>query len=40
MRPDGIIIAIDGPAGVGKSTVGRLVADRVGYSFIDRKSVV
>ncbi|PIU20527.1 MAG: cytidylate kinase [Elusimicrobia bacterium CG08_land_8_20_14_0_20_59_10] len=34
MRPDGIIIAIDGPAGVGKSTVGRLVADRVGYSFI------
>ena len=34
MRPDGIIIAIDGPAGVGKSSVGKLVAGRVGYSFI------
>ncbi|HBA61147.1 MAG TPA: (d)CMP kinase [Elusimicrobia bacterium] len=34
MRPNGIIIAIDGPAGVGKSTVGKMVADRVGYSFI------
>jgi len=34
MRPNGIIIAIDGPAGVGKSTVGKMVADRLGYSFI------
>ncbi len=34
MRPNGIIIAIDGPAGVGKSTVGKLVAERLGYSFI------
>ncbi len=34
MRPNGIIIAIDGPAGVGKSTVGKLVAGRLGYSFI------
>lgn len=34
MRQNGIIIAIDGPAGVGKSTVGKLVAKRLGYSFI------
>ncbi len=34
MRSDGIIVAIDGPAGVGKSTVGKLVAGRLGYRFI------
>ena len=32
-RPKGIIIAIDGPAGVGKSTIGRLAASRLGYKF-------
>jgi cytidylate kinase len=30
-----LIIAIDGPAGAGKSTVARAVADRLGYLFID-----
>ena len=33
-RSKGIIIAIDGPAGVGKSTVGRAVAADLNYSFI------
>ncbi|MFH1723212.1 MAG: (d)CMP kinase [Elusimicrobiota bacterium] len=34
-RRDGWIIAIDGPAGVGKSTVGTLVARKLGYRFIN-----
>jgi cytidylate kinase len=29
------IVAIDGPAGSGKSTVARLVAERLGYTYID-----
>lgn len=29
------VIAIDGPAASGKSTVGKLVADRLGYLYID-----
>lgn len=28
-------IAIDGPAGAGKSTIGRMLADRLGYLFLD-----
>ena len=31
----GLVIAMDGPAGVGKSTVGGLVAKRLGYKFIN-----
>lgn len=30
-----LIIAIDGPAGTGKSTVAKLVAERLGYSYIN-----
>ena len=29
------VIAIDGPAGVGKTTVGRKLADRLGWTFLD-----
>jgi len=32
MKP---IVAIDGPAGAGKSTIARLLADRLGYAYID-----
>lgn len=32
---DGIVIAIDGPAGAGKSTVGRAVAKRLGLGYLD-----
>jgi cytidylate kinase len=35
MAPRGLIIAIDGPAGVGKSTVAKLLASRLGYVYLD-----
>lgn len=34
-RKRGLIVAIDGPAGAGKSTVARQVAKRLGYLYID-----
>lgn len=34
-RPRGLVIAIDGPSGAGKSTVGRALAQRLGYVFLD-----
>jgi cytidylate kinase len=30
-----VVITIDGPAGAGKSTVARAVADRLGYTYVD-----
>jgi cytidylate kinase len=35
MGPRGLIIAIDGPSGVGKGTVARAVARRLGYRHVD-----
>ncbi len=35
MRPGGLIVAIDGPAGAGKSTVARELARRLGYVYVD-----
>lgn len=35
MSRDRMIIAIDGPAASGKSTTARLVAERLGYTYID-----
>ena len=34
------IIAIDGPAGAGKSTIARSVADRLGYLYIDTGALI
>ncbi len=34
-RPKGIVVAIDGPAGSGKSTVAKLAAKRLGYLYVD-----
>jgi len=33
-KPKGPVIAIDGPASAGKSTIARLVARRLGYLYI------
>jgi len=35
MSKKGLIIAIDGPSGAGKSTAARLLAERLGYIYID-----
>jgi cytidylate kinase len=37
MRP--LIVAIDGPAGAGKSTVSKLLARRLGFTFVDTGAI-
>lgn len=33
-----MIVAIDGPAGVGKSTIARMIADKCGFSYLNSGS--
>ncbi|MFO0727208.1 MAG: (d)CMP kinase [Myxococcota bacterium] len=35
----GIVVAIDGPAGAGKSTVSRMVAERLGFFLVDTGAI-
>jgi cytidylate kinase len=34
-KPKRVIVAIDGPAGAGKSTIAKRLADRLGFTYID-----
>ena len=34
-RAKGVIVAIDGPAGAGKSTISRKLAETLGYTLVD-----
>ena len=34
-KPKRIVVAIDGPAGAGKSTIAKRLADRLGFTYID-----
>ena len=39
MKKNALIIAIDGPAGVGKSTMGKLIARELGFLYIDTGAI-
>ena len=38
-RTQGLIVAIDGPAGSGKSTAAKLLAERLGYTLLDTGAI-
>lgn len=38
-RSDAPVVALDGPSGTGKGTVGRLVAERLGWHYLDSGAV-
>jgi cytidylate kinase len=35
IKPKRVVVAIDGPAGAGKSTIAKRLADRLGFTYID-----
>jgi len=39
MKKNNLIIAIDGPSAVGKSTIGKLIAQELGYLYIDTGAI-
>jgi len=39
MKNNGLTIAIDGPAAVGKSTMGKLIARELGFIYIDTGAI-
>ncbi len=39
MKNNGLVIAIDGPAAVGKSTMGKLIARELGFLYIDTGAI-
>ncbi|GAF70005.1 unnamed protein product, partial [marine sediment metagenome] len=39
MKKNGLIIAIDGPAAVGKSTMGKLIARELDFLYIDTGAI-
>ena len=39
MKQRPVIVAIDGPAGAGKSTVSKLLARRLGFSLVDTGAI-
>ena len=39
MRAGGAVVTIDGPAGAGKSTVARRLAERLGFGYVNSGAI-